>query len=241
MNNVKNNYKKSIDDSYVQLSKNNVDSKGQLKDSSFVRFDNPHGNGVRIMFVGNSITLHDPCPEIGWHGQWGMAASAKERDYVHQLEIDIQKLDPDAAFCVCQVAEWEREYKNGNEKFPQYAEARKFGADIIIFRFIENVAKSEYEAEAFQREIGRLAQYLNGTGKAKFIVTTGFWKHPADEALRAFALEKGCPCIELGDLGEDHTMKAIGLFEHGGVAHHPGDKGMKEIADRIMKTLTRIM
>ena len=224
-------------DQYTQMDKNNVSSKGQLRDSAFVRLENPNGKGARVMFVGNSITLHDPCPEIGWYGQWGMAASSKEKDYVHLLEAEIRKHDPNAAFCICQVAEWERGYKNGSEQFPCYAEARKFGADIIIFRFIENVAKSEYEAEAFRRELDRLAQYLDGTEKANFIVTTGFWKHPADEALRAFAAEKEYPCIELGDLGEDNTTKAIGLFEHGGVAHHPGDKGMQIMANRIMESL----
>ena len=32
--------------------------------------------GVRAVFIGNSITLHSPAPQIGWHYNWGMAASA---------------------------------------------------------------------------------------------------------------------------------------------------------------------
>ena len=38
------------------------------------------GNSAhRVLFVGNSITRHGVKPDIGWHGDWGMAASSMER------------------------------------------------------------------------------------------------------------------------------------------------------------------
>ncbi|MEI6540199.1 MAG: hypothetical protein WCO86_11845, partial [Planctomycetota bacterium] len=39
----------------------------------------------RILVLGNSLTLHGPKAEIGWAGNWGMAASAQDKDYVHLL------------------------------------------------------------------------------------------------------------------------------------------------------------
>ena len=45
----------------------------------------------KMLFLGNSITLHGPAPEIGWTGDWGMAASAREKDYVHQLLDRVSK------------------------------------------------------------------------------------------------------------------------------------------------------
>ena len=85
-----------------------------------------------------------------------MAASAKEKDYVHILENKIKELDNDAAFCICQVADWECHYKNGSDMLSKYNEARKFGADVIVLRFIENVKKSEYDPETFKAQFRKL-------------------------------------------------------------------------------------
>ena len=57
-----------------QISKNTVKGTNQLEESKYVRFDNIEGDGIKIMFVGNSITLHGVKPEIGWNECFGMAA-----------------------------------------------------------------------------------------------------------------------------------------------------------------------
>ena len=232
---------KSEQDPYAQMSKNTVDSKGQLAPSKYVRFDFPESKGTRVMFVGNSITNHGVLEKIGWFNEWGMAASAKEKDYVHLLEAKIREIDPESAFCICQVASWEREYKQRDAVLPLFESARNFEADIIVLRFVENVPKSGYDSDEFLRSLDTLVKYLNATGKAKMLITTGFWRHPADEDIRIYAERKGIPCIELGDLGEDARMKAIGLFEHEGVANHPGDLGMQMIAERIADTVTGML
>ena len=224
-----------------QMDKNTVPARDQLKDQGYIRFYNTAGSGKRILFVGNSITLHGYRPEIGWYGQWGMAASAEEKDYVHLTMKKVAAIDPNAAFCVCQVSDWERNFSRGEEVLEQYAHARAFEADIILLRMVENCPKKEYDYPLFMQQLDKLVQFLDRTGNAKVIVTTGFWKHPADEALRAWAKANGAPLCELGHLGELDEMKAIGLFDHSGVANHPGDAGMQAITDTIWKALNPML
>ena len=222
---------------YSSMKKNTVDSRGQLGKNPNVRFDWSDGDGLRVMFLGNSITLHGVRPSVGWFNEWGMAASCKENDYVHLLMSAVRESHPDASFCVCQGADWETVYQRGSEKLEDYIEARDFGADIIVMRLIENCPGRDFDAEAFKRELHLLLSYLNPTAKAHVILTTGFWHHPGDDAIRSYGEEHELPVVKLGDLGEDDRMKAIGLFEHSGVANHPGDLGMQMIAERIFEVM----
>lgn len=231
--------KSSVGNEYGQLEKNTVNAKGQLDDSGSVRFFGADKKGKRIMFVGNSITLHGKLKEIGWNNDWGMAASSEENDYVHILMRKTKEYDSEAAFCICQVAAWESDYKNGKEKYPLYEKARVFNADIIIMRFVENCPGKDFDGTVFRKEMSDLLDYLNPSGKAKIIMTTGFWHHPGDGEIVAYAEENGLPVVILGDLGDDDEMMAKGLFEHSGVAMHPGDLGMKTIALRIFEALKK--
>lgn len=217
---------------YSQMAKNTVSSKGQMKFGESIFVDNNDGKGKRVLFVGNSITLHDARESLGWHNFCGMAASTPENDYVHIIKNKVSRNDADAAFCVCQASVWERSYKD-EEPYKIYEPARDFNADIIIMRVIENCNSAEFDADIFYCAYKEFISYLNKSGNAKVILTTGFWKHPGDETIKIVANELAYPCVYLGNLGEDDSMKAIGLFEHAGVAAHPGDAGMRAIADRI--------
>ena len=218
----------------AQHEENTVSVTHQVKVSDRAIFENPEGKGLRVMFAGNSITQHMPAPTIGWYDDWGMAASAPEKDYVHLCRAQISKDHPDAAYCICRAGRWEMNWKDGERVFGEYEKAREFGADVIIVRFIENCAKDGDPAD-FYKAYEKYIDFINGTGKAKVILTTGFWTHPMDDAIRAYGAAKGYPVVELGDLGKKPEMKALGLFEHKGVAGHPGDLGMEAIAGRIME------
>jgi len=226
---------------FDQMDKNNVAATGQLAETDIIRFFNPEGKGKRILFMGNSITLHGYRPKLGWYGEWGMAASGQEKDYVHRVMAAVREKDPDAAFCICQVAEWEWQYKAGEAVYPRFENARQFRSDVIIMRFVENCPKQDFEPAAFQAQAKALLQFMDPDGNAQFLCTTGFWRHPGDSAIARLAQELNAPLIELGDLGELDEMKATGLFESRGVSNHPGDLGMETIASRILPPLLQAL
>ena len=66
---------------------------------------------LRILFVGNSITKHEPKPEVGWDRDCGMAASCAERDYVHLIVNRIMDAyDKNVSYGIAQVAQYERSF-----------------------------------------------------------------------------------------------------------------------------------
>lgn len=223
---------------FEQLQKNTVAAKNQLSDSEHVFFFPATEPGLHVLFVGNSITLHGIKDDIGWHRRCGMAASCVEKDYVHLLMNKIRDTHPLASFCICQASEWERQYKNGEEVFDLYADAQSFSSDIIVLRIVENCPSQDFDPSLFKTNLKKLLLYLDPGGQAKIILTTAFWHHPGDTIIEELARETGLPLVTLGDLGEQDKMKAIGQFDHSGVANHPGDLGMATIAERIYAAMS---
>ena len=230
-----------MNNEFIQMEKNTVDSEKQLKKSQFVTYINPEGKGKRVVFAGNSITLHGIKEDIGWFNEWGMAASALDKDYVHRMIAMINEVEEDCAYCICQVAEWERNYKTGSDVHNLFEAARDFGADIIVMRFAENCPGKDFESDLFKKELDLFLKYLSGNKDVKIVISTPFWYHPADDAIMEYANEKELPIVKLGDLGEKDEMKALGLFEHEGVANHPGDFGMETIAKRLFEKIKEVL
>ena len=215
---------------------NNVSAIGQMKNSTNTYYlGNPDAK-KRLLIVGNSITRHGPAPEVGWNNDFGMAASSAKKDYVHILASKLLEHE-DVFIMVRQLSEWERGYADGSFN-DSLTEESNFEADEVIFNLGENVIplKNEKEKLSFKNALIALLSKINYKGKIYFV--TCFWSSVSvDEVIRSVASELNMPVIELGDLGTDEKYMAIGLFEHSGVAHHPGDLGMSVIAERIYKEM----
>ena len=214
---------------------NTVAAAGQLKKDEQVFCVEQKGTH-RVLFVGNSITRHGPKADIGWHGDWGMAASAEEKDYVHRTLRMLEERWGRVDYCVLNVADWERGYWD-DSILSRWQRAADFGADLVIVRVGENIwsVREHLNEKDLYPYLDRMIRFFCGDLKAQVILTDLFWrKEQIDEVIHRLAEERGYALAQLGDLGDAEENMAYGLFEHRGVAHHPGDLGMERIAKRIV-------
>ena len=198
-----------------------------------------NSGGVRIVFIGNSITLHGVAPKIGWHHEWGMAASAAEKDFVHIVTHGIEvKTGRKADVRVRNLARFERGFTNYDYGLEQ--DLVDFAPDYLIVALGENVGAltTQEEQLGYSAAFKKLLEgFLKGAKKPKTVVRGVFWPCPwKDEMMARAAKELDVPFVK-ADLATDDSMMALGLFEHTGVARHPGDKGMEAIARIILKGL----
>ena len=195
--------------------------------------------GPRVLFVGNSITLHGPKPSIGWTNNWGMAASARDKDYVHLLQKRIAAVQPDAQCCLLQVSgSFERSFFKPDwscEK--RFRWAREFRPDMIVLFFGANVPK-EYDtgamtpapARTFGEALTAFLDYLDPEKNATVLLSQGFYVRPKLDAEKAVvAKARGCVYVDMEDIQK--SKEAHGRY------NHPGDAGMQMIADRFWQSI----
>ena len=199
---------------------------------------------AKVLFLGNSITLHPPKPDIGWTGNWGMAASAEDRDYMHLLKAQIAKAaGAEPRTMVRNIADFERGYEAFDVEAGLKAEL-EFGADIVVVAIGENAAEpANDDAKAkFAEGFARLLAALKQHGQPAIFVRSSFWPNAVkDDLMRKATADAGAAFVDIAPLGRDESNAARSerKIEHAGVAAHPGDKGMRAIADAIIAAIQK--
>lgn len=200
--------------------------------------------GIRNwLIIGNSITI-SPINSYWW-GQWGMAASRRENDYVHVLtDLIRQKYvnleDPQIIWSG--PTSWERTHNQNYDYETKLAPYLSADTDLVVLRLGDNVVDyTNYEAN-YGTYLDKIREYAPN---AQIIATGVFWNNPTtDNAQRNAALSRGIPFVELSDLDQPKYKSFIGDVVWGddgqqhtvdnlGVSKHPNDNGMAQIATRI--------
>lgn len=222
----------------MEIEKNTVSAVRQVKDEHVV-VTVDKGADLNVLFIGNSITRHAPKTEIGWEGNWGMAASAEEYDYVHVVVSELEKRHGPINYCTVCGADWERSYWD-QEELDRLEAARNFGADIIICRIGENIwgSRDKLDVIPLQPWFDHMIKWFNTKNTEKVIVTNLFWAFDGvDSVIKRVVAENNYTFVELNDVGAKDENKALGQFWHSGICIHPNDAGMNQIAQRILEKL----
>lgn len=187
----------------------------------------------RVLILGNSITYHKANPSIGWGGNWGMAASREEKDFVHLLGAKMREKQPNIEITVGNIANtFERKFwKTDTADFTNY---RKSTPDLIILKIGENINDSLSITKSLDIHVEKLVNYV-GHRNVRVCVVGSFWPKPhVNQVLEKLCTQNQWLYVSLGGLFENRKQNtAVDLYSDPGVGKHPSDIGMLAISDRI--------
>lgn len=194
----------------------------------------------KILILGNSITQHGPLPSEGWFGNWGMAASAMEKDYVHVLIDTLKKHSPGMRldFKAINIAYWERNFDFDFSTEELTKDLGSYKPDILIIRLGENLPEEYARSHDYESALAKLIARFKAED-SHVLITGNFWPASYNDSIQSkVASEYGYEYVELYDLASDGNNKALKQFQ-GGVGNHPSDTGMRKIAVRIFERINK--
>jgi hypothetical protein len=204
---------------------------------------NKFEKNIKIAILGNSISLHGIVEGL-WDHESGMAASDLEHDYVHVLLNKIsEEKKCGIEYILINISDFERDFDQFNQN--RMEKVKEFEPEIMIFQIGENILTETLKTrgEVFVKDYLKIIEYCNAQ---ETIVCLPFW--PVKEKLELItevALKSGSYLVDLSHLGSGidplNLAKSENKYKHTGVAAHPGDYGMKNIAEILYITVNKII
>ena len=213
-----------------------------LKNSDKVEYSDTAYN---YLAIGNSITKHGLADY--WWNEIGMAATSEDKDYVHLITAGLEK----SKGSVCEYAfnfyTWESQATDRAETFELLAPYLDERLNLVTIQLSENVS----DTSTFESDFEELIDYIKSEAPdAQVIVIDDFWSDGDKSTMKKQAAEnKSVQFVSLEEIkGDADYQCGIGtvvydadgnehVVEHDGVASHPGDLGMKYIAEEVLKVI----
>lgn len=198
----------------------------------------------QILFLGNSISLHGLSKEVNWTHVSGMAASSEDKDYIHILvKLLSEDLKSQIEYQIVNIADFERSYSTFN--YDRLSSARNFNSDLVVFQIGENVSSSGIDQGSivFQSAYIKLVESIDSKSK---VICLPFWPDKTkNRIITQVALETGSSLVDLSHIGSGleplNFARSENKYTHSGVAAHPGDYGMENIAKAIFSVARNIV
>ena len=87
----------------------------------------------------------------------------------------------------------------------------------------------------------KLHDYLvDGREGVKIYQCTTFYRNELKvQGIKEYCEENGVRFVDISDIQDDRSNCAFDKFEHSGVGGHPGDKGMRIMAERFLAEIEK--
>lgn len=205
----------------------------------------------KVLFVGNSL--------LWGMGTYGMCASSSRNDYAYHVQQAILAKNPSATFKKCHGAQFEQAESDAqaHEYWTTTANtitgrpaSQSFTSDLdlIIMQVNDNVSNN-IRLQTFTNNLDWLVQQIKiNSPRARIIWVDGwFADNRTHDIITTVCNKWKIPRINIADLntkenqgysGQSYEMTdgTIGTVKDTWITH-PGDKGFKKIAERIIKKL----
>ena len=214
----------------------------QMNKDKFVTYSQIFRKDIKdslcILVVGNSISLHPKLSAVDWDHLGGMAASEIDSDYVHILMRKIsEKQNKKIVLKIINIVSFERGYAQwciGN--FQSFVD---FKPDIVIFQIGENVQFSNKNDTALF--ISKYVSLVKQFPGSKTVITTPFFpSKEKNDLITRVALLTNSSLVDLSHLlllDDQNYARSEKSFQNDGVGIHPGNYGMRNIANAIYLSL----
>ena len=179
---------------------------------------------LNMFMFGNSLLFHGYSASIGWLGNWGMAASAEEKDYAHRLNARLTEKYGEVPYSTAQIAVYESAIMaqdNADYSAALASYTQQFRAccaadvpEIVTLQMGENVSVSNLTAVQYKNAVMQLITMVRTDAPDCVIVLcTPFWGGNAKiAAVNQIAAEvNNVKVARLDTLNTDEN-KAIGMF-----------------------------
>ena len=197
-----------------------------------------------ILFIGNSL--------LRGFSTFGMSASDSSHDYYHYVTECVKETNPSLSTVKLSGTAFEEATNSGEVQnwFSSSLDSELNSAlDLIVVQLGDNVNTPE-KRENFRTSCKDLLLHVRQNCPNSIVVWVGMWYGDADKRsiIENACSETGCTNIDISDLRRTENQSYIGAtitrddgtsfqVDSSGVASHPGNRGMRLIANRILYRL----
>ena len=202
---------------------------------------------INILFLGNSLTITGvPEEESDKDHERGLTSTRIENDYVHLLlQMISEKKKVNINYTVMNIADFERNFSRVLFDKSQLSNILVKKPDYVIFQIGENVSRKDItqNGSLFEQRYSDMIKVFSSATK---IVCLPFWPDKDKIAhIKNVALANGTHLVDLSHLGSGMDPKnfasSFRKYSQSVVGSHPGDYGMKNIADNIFTVFNATM